>query len=246
MSPSSFPATSRFSCVGSDANGTWASQLVPAGHVGLSDDPTKQPYGTDPMNAVSSAKPEQPYTISSAINTDFSGPSVLQGPSWLAVPYSGFSHANEPTTLQSINSQPSTHAYASQDWLSNEIPTQKIEDLPHNPLLATLHGPAGQTVHDANPKPFPQRVLVCEWRGCNYTGTFSRHAQLKRHVDTKHIYPGSFVCPVPGCGRAFNRKDNLGVHFRQFHRSGNCDPQYQTGGRVVDLTGENVIPSTGE
>jgi uncharacterized Zn-finger protein len=59
--------------------------------------------------------------------------------------------------------------------------------------------------------------LRCYWPACTYTGTFSKKGQLTRHVNTKHISPGSFECPQLGCGKAFDRKDNLGEHMRRIH-----------------------------
>ncbi|KAL2867395.1 uncharacterized protein BJX67DRAFT_85162 [Aspergillus lucknowensis] len=66
----------------------------------------------------------------------------------------------------------------------------------------------------------PASAIKCEWRGCKYTGTFSRPAQLKRHVDTQHISRSSFACSMPGCERVFHRKDNLAEHLRRVHPGG--------------------------
>ncbi|EAU39310.1 predicted protein [Aspergillus terreus NIH2624] len=54
----------------------------------------------------------------------------------------------------------------------------------------------------------------CDRNGCDYTGTFGRKAELMRHIESKHVNPGAHKCPAPGCGRVFNRKDNLEEHMR--------------------------------
>ncbi|EAU31653.1 predicted protein [Aspergillus terreus NIH2624] len=56
--------------------------------------------------------------------------------------------------------------------------------------------------------------LQCGWNNCDYNGTFGRKAELMRHIDSKHVSPGAHMCPMPNCGRAFNRKDNLDEHLR--------------------------------
>ncbi|KAH8427491.1 uncharacterized protein LDX57_005204 [Aspergillus melleus] len=67
--------------------------------------------------------------------------------------------------------------------------------------------PSGEAYH-ATP-------IECDWADCTYTGTFSCKAELKRHVETQHIYPGSHECPEPKCDRAFKRRDNLKEHVRR-------------------------------
>ncbi|KAJ5715418.1 uncharacterized protein N7483_012599 [Penicillium malachiteum] len=60
----------------------------------------------------------------------------------------------------------------------------------------------------------------CEWKGCRYTGAFGRKFELKRHVETQHIFPNSFECPDPRCRKPYNRKDNLEEHLRRVHLCG--------------------------
>ncbi|PLN82657.1 hypothetical protein BDW42DRAFT_166344 [Aspergillus taichungensis] len=70
-------------------------------------------------------------------------------------------------------------------------------------------GPTGQN---------PDRLFRCEWKDCRYSGTFKRKAELIRHVNTIHIDPQTFNCPVEGCDSTFkNRKYNLKNHLRQVH-----------------------------
>lgn len=62
--------------------------------------------------------------------------------------------------------------------------------------------------------------LVCEWRGCRYAGSFGNPNSLIRHVRATHVSPRSFLCPFQGCGRPFNRKDNLDAHILRSHTAG--------------------------
>ncbi|PLB51645.1 hypothetical protein P170DRAFT_422635 [Aspergillus steynii IBT 23096] len=62
--------------------------------------------------------------------------------------------------------------------------------------------------------PWPRR---CEWVGCDYSGTFNRKAELMRHLEEKHVAPGSHICPVRRCHRSFNRGYNLRNHVRVKH-----------------------------
>ncbi|BCR87532.1 uncharacterized protein ACHE_40096A [Aspergillus chevalieri] len=59
--------------------------------------------------------------------------------------------------------------------------------------------------------------VKCEWKGCTYPDVFSRRIELKRHVETKHIFPRSYECPEPGCQKLFNRGDNLRQHLHRMH-----------------------------
>ncbi|KAJ5652768.1 hypothetical protein N7507_010194 [Penicillium longicatenatum] len=64
---------------------------------------------------------------------------------------------------------------------------------------------------------FQQSGWKCEWRGCRYTGAFGRKFELKRHVETQHIFRNAFECPDPRCRKGYNRKDNLEEHLRRAH-----------------------------
>ncbi|KAB8208611.1 hypothetical protein BDV34DRAFT_222293 [Aspergillus parasiticus] len=55
----------------------------------------------------------------------------------------------------------------------------------------------------------------CDRKDCKYKGTFARKAELKRHIESLHVAPGSHECPF--CGRQHNRKDNLASHLKTVH-----------------------------
>ncbi|KAJ5483295.1 hypothetical protein N7530_002541 [Penicillium desertorum] len=57
----------------------------------------------------------------------------------------------------------------------------------------------------------------CKWKGCGYRGTFKRESSLVRHIRKIHISPLAHPCPVQGCGKVFNRADNLAQHTRSNH-----------------------------
>lgn len=61
--------------------------------------------------------------------------------------------------------------------------------------------------------------LICEWRDCNYSGRFQCPAELMRHIQMKHVLPGSYRCSKRDCKAKFNRKDNLEAHVRRIHES---------------------------
>ncbi|PYI09408.1 hypothetical protein BO78DRAFT_38564 [Aspergillus sclerotiicarbonarius CBS 121057] len=60
--------------------------------------------------------------------------------------------------------------------------------------------------------------LRCQWKDCTTRPTFNRWEDLSRHIKTIHVFPHSYVCPVIGCGRLFNRKDNLEEHMSRHHQ----------------------------
>ncbi|KAL8759070.1 MAG: hypothetical protein Q9199_001024 [Rusavskia elegans] len=52
----------------------------------------------------------------------------------------------------------------------------------------------------------------------------SSHRELKSHVEVRHGTTSlddrkTFICPEPGCGRAFTKKGNLNVHVEATHKS---------------------------
>lgn len=86
--------------------------------------------------------------------------------------------------------------------------------------------PSDDNVDDDPPSPTPsasapssssQGNFKCEWRGCKYAGAFGRRAELKRHIETKHVYPNNFQCHFARCRKQYNRKDNLEEHLKRSH-----------------------------
>ncbi|OJJ34612.1 hypothetical protein ASPWEDRAFT_42586 [Aspergillus wentii DTO 134E9] len=71
--------------------------------------------------------------------------------------------------------------------------------------------------HESTPPQDDVSRLTCEWKNCNYAGSFRRPAELMRHVQTKHISPRSYKCWKGECKAKFNRKDNLEEHLRRVH-----------------------------
>ncbi|KAJ5372571.1 hypothetical protein N7517_004577 [Penicillium concentricum] len=55
----------------------------------------------------------------------------------------------------------------------------------------------------------------CNWKDCKYRGVFSRKGVLMRHIETQHVAPRSFDCPV--CGHLFCRRDNMTEHIGRVH-----------------------------
>lgn len=62
-----------------------------------------------------------------------------------------------------------------------------------------------------------KETLKCRWKDCQYTGTFGRKTDLMRHLETQHVSTKAYKCSFPGCGRRFNRDDNLQGHLRKVH-----------------------------
>lgn len=64
----------------------------------------------------------------------------------------------------------------------------------------------------------PNKIFQCKWESCTYMGYFSRDHELIRHIKTKHVNPGAYRCPVNGCDKVSNRKDNLKQHMMTRHQ----------------------------
>ncbi|KAL2862233.1 uncharacterized protein BJX67DRAFT_385857 [Aspergillus lucknowensis] len=102
--------------------------------------------------------------------------------------------------------QPTHHGFHSQPV----HPTTSANVSPDIPLPETSRAIPGA---DGQPE---TAALKCEWKGCTYAGGFTRTADLKRHIDTKHLDP-QFECPKPGCQMRYSRKDKVGEHVRRAH-----------------------------
>jgi hypothetical protein len=55
----------------------------------------------------------------------------------------------------------------------------------------------------------------CDYKDCTYDRMFSRKGVLMRHIQTQHINPRGFKCPV--CPHASGRKENMKAHRQAVH-----------------------------
>ncbi|KAK2790847.1 hypothetical protein FQN53_008671 [Emmonsiellopsis sp. PD_33] len=69
----------------------------------------------------------------------------------------------------------------------------------------------------AQPKANHDGQYKCGWKHCRYTGVFRRKPELMRHIETKHVSPGSYQCPERVCTKSFNRIDNMKKHVERVH-----------------------------
>ncbi|RAH81976.1 hypothetical protein BO86DRAFT_389223 [Aspergillus japonicus CBS 114.51] len=77
--------------------------------------------------------------------------------------------------------------------------------------------PAGPATKRRDRSASTARIFQCNWAGCDTRPTFNRPADLWRHIKHLHLSPGSHVCLIDGCGRSFNRNDNLTEHALRVH-----------------------------
>ncbi|KAJ5537692.1 hypothetical protein N7494_007171 [Penicillium frequentans] len=55
-------------------------------------------------------------------------------------------------------------------------------------------------------------ILKCQWKDCQYTGTFGRKTDLMRHIETQHVSPKAYKCSFPRdtCGKSMGLLDHTG------------------------------------
>ncbi|KAB8264686.1 hypothetical protein BDV32DRAFT_117399 [Aspergillus pseudonomiae] len=95
---------------------------------------------------------------------------------------------------------------------------QPSEQLANSQATANARG-ARTPRRSPQPRDNGTALFQCGWKDCTYDGTFGREAELIRHVKLLHVSPRSYECRMPGCGRVFNRRDNLFDHRRRAHPS---------------------------
>lgn len=118
---------------------------------------------------------------------------------------------------QSFYHQPRDHGYS---FVPNiHHPFSDVHSTTQEPMLGHSRATAIPSTPRSDPINIPlvSDTLKCHWNGCRYGGTFGRKSELKRHVETQHIYPMAYQCPFPECGSEHNRKDNLQAHLQNAH-----------------------------
>jgi hypothetical protein len=107
---------------------------------------------------------------------------------------------NDRNTIPTVLQDPVRMEVHGESSASALFPDQ-VFGLPH-PVTAGPHQPSGE------------EPLTCA-HGCK--ATFGRWAELRRHMGKHGEH--SYLCPEPGCERAFYRKDKVGDHRKQFHKT---------------------------
>lgn len=73
------------------------------------------------------------------------------------------------------------------------------------------------TSTDINNISSKQGPFRCKWFECKSTCQFSSKTTLFRHLETQHLFPGSWECLNEDCDKKFDRKDNMEEHLRRVH-----------------------------
>ncbi|KAL2867397.1 uncharacterized protein BJX67DRAFT_353033 [Aspergillus lucknowensis] len=177
-----------------------------------------QPNGNPPFHHVAQPTPPwlhpgyampQPHPQANLSNINPQDNAYLYGPRDELNTADSLQYENGGLVAAAYSSQHSPDTYVA----GHEPQTPVSVPVPHS---YTQNGNASRRVsRPSGPDRTPDRI--CPWAGCNYTGTFSREAELRRHIDTQHRFPKSFKCQAHGCEKAFNRKDNLAEHLRRVH-----------------------------
>jgi hypothetical protein len=240
MASNHFSAHNSTARVGRGTNDNWESQ--PFSDFAHTDPMMRTPgvqHGFDSISHTSGTMPAQRCPVSPLLNVGFPGsPAVHENPDWLpdaALQGPNFGHANTHESHQSIDSSQvftfevlgDRPVIGNLNHLSGNKSQGSHNTFHGNPFRESntgryvcavfnpsLRGLALSLLTPGSHRPVSPQALRCEWRGCTYTGTFATLPLLRRHVETLHLNPGSFLCPVPTCQQTFNRNDNLQVHLR--------------------------------
>ncbi|CAP85668.1 hypothetical protein EN45_058320 [Penicillium chrysogenum] len=127
--------------------------------------------------------------------------------------------AHHPSSENNTPSDPSTMGYISSGYstacttpLGSGRSSPSMQEIPQSsvsrPEVPTIcgRGRAHRPKHDEL-----YGMYQCNWKDCKYRGMFSRKGVLMRHIETQHVAPHSFDCPV--CGKLFCRRDNMTEHL---------------------------------
>ncbi|CAG8898999.1 unnamed protein product [Penicillium egyptiacum] len=142
--------------------------------------------------------------------------------------HANFNSANHntvhhPSIENNRPSEPSTMGYLSSGHSSmcstpsgSGSSTPSMYEIPQS----SVSGPEVQTICGGGRAHRPKHdelygTYICNWKDCKYRGMFSRKGVLMRHIETQHVAPHSFDCPV--CGKLFCRRDNMTEHLGRVH-----------------------------
>jgi hypothetical protein len=67
-------------------------------------------------------------------------------------------------------------------------------------------------------------IRSCPWPTCNIQRSFRRRSDLLRHMESVHSGTRRFMCELPGCDKAYSRKDKLTAHKRSHLREHSPKP----------------------
>ena len=123
---------------------------------------------------------------------------------------------------------------------------------PNSNAIASASNSVKEAVSHTRPgRSVTKKVRRCEIDGCDYTGTFARNHELKRHVRSKHLGARNLTCGALGCFKpgslrgTFVRLDKLTDHIRAVHAHDTVFPECpvqhcQFGAHPLDALGVHV------
>ncbi|PYI09424.1 hypothetical protein BO78DRAFT_38651 [Aspergillus sclerotiicarbonarius CBS 121057] len=150
----------------------------------------------DPNSSLTAQQPNTTALASTGIN--LSQPNAVPH---TAVPHTAVPHTAAPGTSIAAYSQQAPHPYY-------------VVDVTNNGFVVTdAETPATTRPGGAPPQPITR--LRCRRMGCTSTSSFTREADLWRHIRNLHVTPGSYPCLI--CGRRFNQEYNQRNHMRTRH-----------------------------